>query len=132
VESTLRSLNNLLERFHQSFFLYLMTTPSSFLSVGNYLPAPLLVSAAFTLAGLEKWTRTWLLPGRRPVLQAISFMVVCHVVGAIQFFVLSRFSTVNVRVISHATRIKPPLCHSSFRAWLTPRNGSPSFSVSRF
>jgi hypothetical protein len=43
IESTVRSLNNLIERFHQSFYYYLLVTaPSagrstSFLSIGYYM-----------------------------------------------------------------------------------------------
>ena len=56
VESLFRSLNNLLERFHQSFFLYLMTSVDSFVAVGNYLAAPILLGAGLTVEGLLTWT----------------------------------------------------------------------------
>ncbi|XP_039158068.1 glycosylphosphatidylinositol anchor attachment 1 protein isoform X2 [Eucalyptus grandis] len=52
IEGVIRSVNNLLEKFHQSFFLYLLTSPSKFVSVGVYmiafalLVAPLPVAAA--------------------------------------------------------------------------------------
>lgn len=52
IEGVIRSVNNLLEKFHQSFFLYLLTGPSKFVSVGVYmvvfalLVAPLPVVAA--------------------------------------------------------------------------------------
>eukprot|EP00250_Pteridium_aquilinum_P004803 c15005_g1_i1 orf=109-2280(+) len=36
LEGTIRSVNNLLEKFHQSFFLYLLTGPNKFVSVGVY------------------------------------------------------------------------------------------------
>ncbi|KAM7280013.1 hypothetical protein ACFE04_007147 [Oxalis oulophora] len=39
IEGTIRSVNNLLEKFHQSFFLYLLTSPSKFVSVGVYMVA---------------------------------------------------------------------------------------------
>ncbi|KAL5572784.1 hypothetical protein UlMin_022381 [Ulmus minor] len=39
IEGVIRSVNNLLEKFHQSFFLYLMTGPSKFVSVGVYMIA---------------------------------------------------------------------------------------------
>jgi GPI-anchor transamidase subunit GAA1 len=40
-----RSVNNLLEKFHQSFFLYFLTAPSKFVSVGVYMvPFALLVA----------------------------------------------------------------------------------------
>lgn len=96
VESTFRSLNNLLERFHQSFFLYLMTSVDSFISVGNYLAAPVLVSAGMTVMGLTMWgesagppkRRKGLRSGgvevrwRRPLGRALGIMAVTHAVGA--------------------------------------------------
>lgn len=56
VEGVIRSVNNLLEKFHQSFFLYLMTSPSKFVSVGVYMiafalliaPLPLVAAALFS------------------------------------------------------------------------------------
>lgn len=39
IEGVVRSVNNLLEKFHQSFFLYLLTSPSKFVSVGVYMIA---------------------------------------------------------------------------------------------
>ncbi|KAF3789167.1 Glycosylphosphatidylinositol anchor attachment 1 protein, partial [Nymphaea thermarum] len=55
VEGTIRSVNNLLEKFHQSFFLYLLTAPNRFVSVGIYmipfmlliLPLPVLAAALY-------------------------------------------------------------------------------------
>ncbi|CAN6476087.1 unnamed protein product [Victoria cruziana] len=55
VEGSIRSVNNLLEKFHQSFFLYLLTAPNRFISVSVYmiplmlliLPLPVLASALY-------------------------------------------------------------------------------------
>ncbi|XP_015688246.1 glycosylphosphatidylinositol anchor attachment 1 protein isoform X2 [Oryza brachyantha] len=58
-EGVVRSVNNLLEKFHQSFFLYFLTAPSKFISVGVYMIpfalflAPLPIVAA-ALAGDSK------------------------------------------------------------------------------
>jgi len=38
LEGILRSLNNLLERFHQSFFFYILASTERFVSIGNYMP----------------------------------------------------------------------------------------------
>lgn len=95
VESTFRSLNNLLERFHQSFFLYLMTSVDSFISVGNYLAAPVLVSAGMTVMGLTVWSESGGLPKsatglksggvevrwRKPVGKALAVMAATHGIG---------------------------------------------------
>uniref|UniRef100_T1J4Z4 Glycosylphosphatidylinositol anchor attachment 1 protein n=1 Tax=Strigamia maritima TaxID=126957 RepID=T1J4Z4_STRMM len=39
LESIFRSLNNLLERFHQSYFFYLLPSNNWFVSIGLYMPA---------------------------------------------------------------------------------------------
>jgi glycosylphosphatidylinositol transamidase len=48
-------MNNLLERLHASFFLYIMSTPSSFLKIGSYLPSAVLITAALMFGGLREW-----------------------------------------------------------------------------
>lgn len=62
VESTFRSLNNLLEKFHQSFFFYLLMQPYRFVSIGTYLPSAMLVAVNFTIMALALWIRS----GRPP------------------------------------------------------------------
>ncbi|KAH7677236.1 GPI transamidase component Gaa1 protein [Dioscorea alata] len=55
IEGVIRSVNNLLEKFHQSFFLYMMTAPNKFVSVGVYmigfallaLPLPVVAASLF-------------------------------------------------------------------------------------
>lgn len=49
VEGVVRSVNNLLEKFHQSFFLYLLTSPNRFISVGVYMIAFALLVASLPL-----------------------------------------------------------------------------------
>ena len=51
----MRAMNNLIERLHASFFLYLLPEPFQFLSVASYLSAPLLIGASLTLDGLRIW-----------------------------------------------------------------------------
>lgn len=55
IESTFRSVNNLLEKFHQSFFFYLLLSPRTFVSVGMYLPASGLAAGAFVIASVNAW-----------------------------------------------------------------------------
>ncbi|KAJ1882526.1 Glycosyl phosphatidyl inositol protein transamidase complex subunit [Coemansia sp. RSA 1722] len=55
VEATLRSLNNLLERFHQSFFFYLLSSDRKFISIGNYVPAVALLAAALLFHAMHLW-----------------------------------------------------------------------------
>lgn len=52
VDSTFRAFNNLLEKFHQSFFFYLMLTPLNFVSIGTYLPSAALLAAAFAISSV--------------------------------------------------------------------------------
>ncbi|KAK6202262.1 Gaa1-like protein [Scheffersomyces amazonensis] len=52
VDSTFRSVNNLLEKFHQSFFFYLMLSKNHFVSIGTYLPSAVLMAIAFTFSSL--------------------------------------------------------------------------------
>ncbi|KAF8609985.1 Gaa1-domain-containing protein [Ceratobasidium sp. AG-I] len=61
VESTTRTMNNLLERLHASFFFYIMTGAQSFVKIGGYLPAAVIMSIAMTLGGLALWVQAgWL------------------------------------------------------------------------
>jgi glycosylphosphatidylinositol transamidase len=55
IDSTLRSVNNLLEKFHQSFFFYLLFGTRSFVSIGMYLPASGLSSASFLISSINSW-----------------------------------------------------------------------------
>ncbi|CAN1188058.1 Glycosylphosphatidylinositol anchor attachment 1 protein [Linum perenne] len=49
IEGVVRSVNNLLEKFHQSFFLYLLTAPAKFVSIGVYMIAFALLVAPLPL-----------------------------------------------------------------------------------
>ncbi|KAL8788472.1 MAG: hypothetical protein Q9213_001695 [Squamulea squamosa] len=62
VESTFRSLNNLLEHFHQSFFFYLLMQANRFVSIGTYLPSAMLVAVNFTIMAIALWIQS----GRPP------------------------------------------------------------------
>ena len=63
VEGIFRSLNNLLEHFHQSFFFYLLMQTDRFVSIGTYLPSAMLVAVNFTIMAIALWVRS----GRRTV-----------------------------------------------------------------
>lgn len=53
VDSTFRSVNNLLEKFHQSFFFYLMLSPKHFVSIGTYLPSAVLLAVSYALSSVS-------------------------------------------------------------------------------
>ncbi|KAH9981003.1 Gaa1-domain-containing protein [Lactifluus volemus] len=116
IESTLRTMNNLLERLHASFFFYIMTTPSSFLKIGSYLPSAILVATALMFGGLGEWVNAgWVevededLPlekakatdvaltsrkkwvrRRRDLLDAFMVAVASHLVGLTLFVLISQ------------------------------------------
>ena len=58
LEGTYRSLNNLLEHLHQSFFFYLLMSRERFVSIGTYLPSAMLVAANFTIMAIALWVRS--------------------------------------------------------------------------
>lgn len=48
-------MNNLLERLHASFFFYLLVGTTTFMKIGSFLPAAILVSTAMLIAGMSDW-----------------------------------------------------------------------------
>ncbi|GFY67740.1 glycosylphosphatidylinositol anchor attachment 1 protein [Trichonephila inaurata madagascariensis] len=59
IEGTVRSLNNLLEKFHQSFFFYLLPSARSYVSIGLYIPPfalialPVLIKALYLYLNIQ-------------------------------------------------------------------------------
>jgi len=109
VESTLRTMNNLIERLHASFFFYILTSPSQFLKIGLYLPSAILISIAVMIHGLSAWVdsgwiedeSTTMQPDKshtettkwkrrkRPVLDVLFIVMATHTLGAILFAMIS-------------------------------------------
>ncbi|KAF5018959.1 hypothetical protein F66182_9048 [Fusarium sp. NRRL 66182] len=58
VEGSFRSLNNLLEHLHQSFFFYLLMQTDRFVSIGTYLPSAMLIAANFTIMAIFLWVKS--------------------------------------------------------------------------
>ncbi|XP_048000814.1 glycosylphosphatidylinositol anchor attachment 1 protein isoform X1 [Leguminivora glycinivorella] len=58
LESILRSLNNLLEKFHQSYFFYMLAGTNRFISIGYYMPSLCLLCAAMLVRALSLWVTT--------------------------------------------------------------------------
>ncbi|OTA99946.1 hypothetical protein M426DRAFT_324684 [Hypoxylon sp. CI-4A] len=58
VEGMFRSLNNLLEKLHQSFFFYLLIHKHRFVSIGTYLPSAMLVAVNFTIMAISLWVKS--------------------------------------------------------------------------
>lgn len=58
VEGSFRSLNNLLEHLHQSFFFYLLMQKDRFVSIGTYLPSAMLLAANYTIMAIFLWMKS--------------------------------------------------------------------------
>ncbi|XP_029052423.1 glycosylphosphatidylinositol anchor attachment 1 protein [Osmia bicornis bicornis] len=57
VESIVRSLNNLLERFHQSYFFYLLPSTDTYISIGLYIRSLVLIIAAVFIKAFAMWQK---------------------------------------------------------------------------
>ncbi|XP_031625830.1 glycosylphosphatidylinositol anchor attachment 1 protein [Contarinia nasturtii] len=55
IEGITRSVNNLLERFHQSFFFYLLVASDRFVSIGDYMPSLGLLVSALLIKAFITW-----------------------------------------------------------------------------
>ncbi|KAF1987604.1 Glycosylphosphatidylinositol:protein transamidase, GAA1 component [Aulographum hederae CBS 113979] len=58
MESLFRSLNNLLEHLHQSFFFYLLMQANRFVSIGTYLPSAMLLAVNFSITAIVLWVQS--------------------------------------------------------------------------
>lgn len=55
LEGVFRSLNNLLERFHQSFFFYLLPSTDRYVSIGLYMPPFGLLVLSIAIKAIALW-----------------------------------------------------------------------------
>lgn len=55
LESLFRSLNNLLERFHQSYFFYLLPSSDRFVSIGLYIPVVMCLAGTLFIKPCAHW-----------------------------------------------------------------------------
>ncbi|XP_078040493.1 glycosylphosphatidylinositol anchor attachment 1 [Augochlora pura] len=62
VESIIRSLNNLLERFHQSYFFYLLPSTDTYISIGLYIRCLVLIIAGVFIKAFAIWQRLQMSP----------------------------------------------------------------------
>ncbi|RNJ53813.1 Glycosyl phosphatidyl inositol protein transamidase complex subunit [Verticillium nonalfalfae] len=58
IEGSFRSLNNLLEHLHQSFFFYLLMNKDRFVSIGTYLPSAMILAANFSIMSIFFWVKS--------------------------------------------------------------------------
>ena len=54
-EDAVRSLNNILEKLHQSFFFWLLVDPRRYISIGMYLPPAVLLGVGMVLMAIWIW-----------------------------------------------------------------------------
>ncbi|XP_015117329.1 glycosylphosphatidylinositol anchor attachment 1 protein [Diachasma alloeum] len=66
VESMVRSLNNLLERFHQSFFFYLLAATDRYISIGLYMPALVAIIGCLFIKAFCMWLKHQQSTGNTP------------------------------------------------------------------
>jgi glycosylphosphatidylinositol transamidase len=66
IEGLFRSLNNLLEHLHQSFFFYLLMSSDRFVSIGTYLPSAMCIAASFSIMAIALWWQSGFGPARVP------------------------------------------------------------------
>ncbi|XP_015186260.1 PREDICTED: glycosylphosphatidylinositol anchor attachment 1 protein [Polistes dominula] len=57
VESMVRSLNNLLERFHQSYFFYLLPSTDRYVSISLYMRPLVLIVASLFIKAFSMWQK---------------------------------------------------------------------------
>lgn len=58
IEGLFRSVNNILEHLHQSFFFYLLMQSNRFVSIGTYLPSAMLIAGSFTITAISLWIQS--------------------------------------------------------------------------
>ena len=116
-------MNNLLERPHASFFFYLLVGPTTFMKIGSYLPAAVLVSTAMLFGGLGEWVnarwiqvseppiekgeggptgqnRTRWVSRSRPVSTALLVIAGTHLAGVILFYSLTNSLVTSRKQVS--------------------------------
>ncbi|ERL95801.1 glycosylphosphatidylinositol anchor attachment 1 protein-like [Dendroctonus ponderosae] len=90
IEGVFRSMNNLLERFHQSFFFYILPSSDRYISIGLYMPAVCMLGAALIIRACAKWCQiqenqqAW--KGRyhkTSYREAIVLFLILHCIGAL-------------------------------------------------
>lgn len=90
-EAIFRSVNNLLEKFHQSFFFYLILAPKNFVSISSYLPSAVIVSIVYATFALDALVNT---PFGSPVFyntESLLSLIVLSIVLTISYLISQVF-----------------------------------------
>lgn len=118
-EAIFRSVNNLLEKFHQSFFFYILLTPKNFVSISSYLPSAVLLSIACALASLNSILNTNISFNSYPSCSIIAGIVwlICimgtFIISHVMLYFTSTFSFVLL-LIGNIIILMSPLVFSKF------------------
>lgn len=109
LEGVTRSLNNLLERFHQSFFFYIMTSTNHFVSIGLYMMPYGLIVLPIALTTLTLWIHSCGISGetssskktssQSSFAEVLPVIFVSHLVGLASFelqIILPSYGVANV------------------------------------
>jgi glycosylphosphatidylinositol transamidase len=81
IEGTVRSVNNLIERFHQSFYYYLLINPYQFISIGNYM-----ISLGLIILGYWAYsTYSLYIAPTSELLPSFLHVTAAHLVGLLVF-----------------------------------------------
>lgn len=120
IEGTFRSLNNLLEHLHQSFFFYLLMQRERFVSIGTYLPSAMLIAANFTIMAIFLWVKSGHREGppsktNTPAIERQLFLPL----GLVSL--LQSLSVIPLSLFHHAPEsVSPPLTPPLSTPQLTP------------
>ncbi|ETS84038.1 hypothetical protein PFICI_05914 [Pestalotiopsis fici W106-1] len=123
IEGTFRSLNNLLEHLHQSFFFYLLMHKERFVSIGTYLPSAMLIAANFTIMAINLWIRSGhedelvttadkqeagtpsTTAAERDLVLPLGFVAAVHFLGFVPLFIFSHAPATFLEPIHHGFTI---------------------------
>ncbi|BFZ54707.1 Glycosyl phosphatidyl inositol protein transamidase complex subunit [Savitreella phatthalungensis] len=89
VEGIVRSLNNLLEHMHASYFFYLLPNTHRFVSIASYLPAALLMATGQSVLAMGR-------PTKDSDMLAVGIVLATHALGAAIWQSANRASNVSI------------------------------------
>jgi len=111
MEGIFRSLNNLLERFHQSFFFYLLPSTSRYVSIGMYMPGFGLLAGSMLIRALGLWYKCILNANASPdtdkikplskspqISEIIQGWILCHLWGIMMLLLPRASANIGTRI----------------------------------
>lgn len=142
IEGTFRSLNNLLEHLHQSFFFYLLMHKERFVSIGTYLPSAMLIAANFTIMAISLWVKSGHGDQSTDVTSApamverhlflpLGLVAACQFLGFVPLFIFNHapasLATPLFAICSILTSTLPHVLSSLFSSTCSPQNNTRQF-----